>query len=152
MIKVVFGDLLKANEDIIAHQVNCQGVMGSGIAKQIREKYPHLYDSYFDFCQGVHPVELLGMCQVVEVQDQRHVANLFGQLNYGRSNQLYTNYGALENALKLLKWNAQARNLSIAIPHGIGCGLANGDWKGVVKPMIHRVFSDYDITIYRYVE
>ena len=31
MLKVIDGDLLDAKEDIIGHQVNCQGVMGSGV-------------------------------------------------------------------------------------------------------------------------
>ncbi|MET3289633.1 UNVERIFIED_CONTAM: O-acetyl-ADP-ribose deacetylase (regulator of RNase III) [Brevibacillus sp. OAP136] len=33
------GDLLQASEPIIGHQVNCQGVMGSGIAKAIWVRY-----------------------------------------------------------------------------------------------------------------
>ena len=32
------GNILDAQTDVIAHQVNCQGVMGAGLAKQIREK------------------------------------------------------------------------------------------------------------------
>ncbi|WP_411668007.1 hypothetical protein [Bacillus subtilis] len=39
MIKIIQGDLLEAKENIIAHQVNCKGVMGSGIALQIKKKY-----------------------------------------------------------------------------------------------------------------
>lgn len=37
MIKIIQGDLLEAKENIIAHQVNCKGVMGSGVAKQIKQ-------------------------------------------------------------------------------------------------------------------
>ena len=40
MIKFFNGDLLKSGCDIICHQVNEYGVMGAGIAKQIKEKYP----------------------------------------------------------------------------------------------------------------
>jgi hypothetical protein len=36
--------------------------------------------------------------------------------------------------------------LSIAIPYGIGCGLADGDWT-IVSIMIEEVFGDYGITI-----
>lgn len=32
------GNLLDAKTDVIAHQVNCQGVMGAGIALQIKNK------------------------------------------------------------------------------------------------------------------
>ena len=37
MIYEVKKDLL-TSEGIIAHQVNCKGVMGAGVAKQIKEK------------------------------------------------------------------------------------------------------------------
>ena len=36
MIKEIIGDATKAGADILAHQTNCVGVMGAGIAKQIR--------------------------------------------------------------------------------------------------------------------
>jgi hypothetical protein len=42
MVKIVKGDLLKSDCQYIAHGVNCQGVMNSGIAKQIRDKYPEV--------------------------------------------------------------------------------------------------------------
>ena len=54
MVSHINGDLLKVqkelNLDVICHQVNCQGVMGSGIAKQIRDTYPIVYDNYKKKC------------------------------------------------------------------------------------------------------
>ena len=32
------GNLMQANAWIVAHQVNCKGVMGAGVAKQIRNQ------------------------------------------------------------------------------------------------------------------
>ena len=46
MIKHIKRDIFKSGADLICHQVNCQGVMGSGIAKQVREKYPKVYKEY----------------------------------------------------------------------------------------------------------
>ena len=40
------GNLLDAQTAVIAHQVNCQGVMGSGVAKQIRDKWTNVYTAY----------------------------------------------------------------------------------------------------------
>lgn len=37
MIKERKGNLLQEDTPMIAHQVNCQGVMGAGIARQIRK-------------------------------------------------------------------------------------------------------------------
>jgi len=38
MIKIINGNILDAKETFICHQVNCQGVMGAGLAKAIRNK------------------------------------------------------------------------------------------------------------------
>ena len=40
------GNLLESDCDYICQQVNCQGKMNSGIAKQIREKWPVVYQNY----------------------------------------------------------------------------------------------------------
>ena len=38
MFTFVSGDLLHADTDVIAHQVNCQGVMGAGLARQANQR------------------------------------------------------------------------------------------------------------------
>ena len=38
MIEHIKCDIFESGADAILHQVNCQGVMGSGIAKQVKEK------------------------------------------------------------------------------------------------------------------
>ena len=38
MLHYRVGNLLNAPQKVIAHQVNCQGKMGSGVAKAIRDK------------------------------------------------------------------------------------------------------------------
>ena len=42
MITVVDGNLFARNNklDVIAHQVNCQGAMGKGIALDFKNKFP----------------------------------------------------------------------------------------------------------------
>ncbi|WP_340025031.1 macro domain-containing protein [Paenibacillus sp. FSL K6-1096] len=146
-IQIVNGDLLAAGEDILGHQVNCQGVMGSGIAKILRGRYPNLYPEYKKYCNQHTSEKLLGHCQLVQT-GAKYTANLFGQLHFGRSKTRYTDYAALEQALTTLKAEAQARGLSIALPYNIGCGLANGEWS-VVEQMIGKVFADYDVTLYK---
>jgi O-acetyl-ADP-ribose deacetylase (regulator of RNase III) len=147
-IPIIYGDLLEAEEDILGHQVNCQGVMGSGIAAQFRKKYAAVYEGYKDFCYGKDPRQLLGACQLITT-GKKTVANLFGQLEYGREPVVYTDYEALRRALQHLKNHAQQNNQSVALPYLIGCGLANGDWN-VVSGIIGEVFADYPLTLYRY--
>lgn len=147
MIKMVDDNILQATEDIIAHQVNSMGVMGSGIAKQIKEKYPEVFDQYRKFFIN-NKFTALGKCQIVKTEDNKYIANLFGQYNYGRDKQ-YTDYKALEEALFSLKVGAKDHNLSVAIPFNIGCGLAGGNWETVYK-IIEEVFHDYDVTLYKF--
>lgn len=60
-----------------------------------------------------------------------------------------TDYLNMEIALTDIKAKARERNRSIAIPYGIGCGIANGDWNEVYK-IIEKVFDDYNVTLYKY--
>lgn len=46
MIKIIDGDLFETDAKFIVHQVNCMGRMGSGVALQVKEKYPHVYEEY----------------------------------------------------------------------------------------------------------
>lgn len=145
---VVFkeGDILKGDEDIVCHQVNCKGVMGAGLALQIRNKYPRMYQRYKALTQKHSPDYLLGLSFIYKTKDKQ-IANLFGQNDYGRNNRK-TDYQALESALIMTRDYAIKNKLSVAIPYRIGCGLAGGNWQ-IVKQMIENIFSDYPISIYK---
>ena len=149
MIKIVDGDILQASENIIAHQVNCLSVMGGGIARQIKSKYPKVFKDYQIYLTNTKfPIQALGDCHFVKVSDNKYVANLFGQYKYGTDKQ-QTDYKALEEALFTLKINAKDHNLSVSIPVNLGCGLAGGSWEIVYK-IIEEVFHDYDVVLYRW--
>lgn len=157
MIRIVNGNILKANENIIAHQTNCKGSMGAGLAKQIKEKWPQVYSDYLVYCcaHKRDGRELLGTIWMSYVFDDYEivpvtVCHLFGQDGYS-SESKGTDYKALEKALNRLKKYAEVAHDSIAIPYKLGCGLGGGDWDGVVYPMIERIFGDSDVlvTIYR---
>ena len=125
------GNVLDAQTDVIAHQVNCQGVMGAGLAKQIRDKWPNVYKHYYSlYCEKIENTQdLLGRCQLVEINDTQYVANLFGQNYYGRDSKRYTSYDGIYNALNSLSVQMLDNGMeSIAIPYKMSCGLAGGDW------------------------
>lgn len=146
-VKIIDGDLLQAKEDILGHQVNCQGVMGLGVALALRERYSNLFPVYKEFCDNSTPNDLLSKCQIVKT-GSKFTANLFAQLNFGRQKIRYTDYDALKSSMMTLRDEAIKKGLSIALPYNIGCGLANGYWS-VIESMIREVFTDYDVTLYR---
>lgn len=144
MINHKNGDLLNSDADIICQQVNCCGVMGSGLAKHIKDSYPDVYTSYKIFCQDKDPLELLGQVNWSAVPrdgDMVSFANIFGQLDYGNGGTQYTDYTALEKGLLTVYEVAKKHNLKVALPHAIGCGLGGGDWE-VVLGIISRIFQD----------
>lgn len=143
-IKIIEGNLLEINVNVIAHQVNCKGVMGAGLAKQIRSRYPDVYTSYKKACNA--QTDLLGKVQLVATPDCR-VANLFSQSNYG-TGKCYTNYEALAMCLTKLRYRMETLGLKeLGLPYGLGCGLAGGDWK-IVYEIIRDVFTPSEITVY----
>lgn len=151
MITIVKGNILDAKEDIICQQVNCRGMMGSGLAKQIVNKYPEIYAPYKKYSRTTLIADQLGSVFYVKTSDGKIIANLFGQIDYGIDKQ-YTDYEALNKALQTLRADIisdGSMNYSIAIPYGIGCGLGGGEWL-VVSDIIERVFEGLDVTIYEY--
>lgn len=143
MIINITGDILESKCDIICHQVNCKGKMGAGLAKQIKDKYPKVYDAYHRITE--HKGEsLLGTNQFVAVGSDGvspyYICNMFGQDGYG-TNRLQTDYTALEKCLKDLSQIVKEHRFSVAIPYGIGCGLAGGDWR-IVQSLIEKYFDN----------
>ena len=51
MVIIKEGSLLEAEEDILIHQVNVDGLMGAGIAKQFAEQYQGLENYYSEYCK-----------------------------------------------------------------------------------------------------
>lgn len=150
MVREKKGNLLEAKENIIAHQVNCIGVMGAGVAKQIRDKVltRQQYEKYQELC-NIGGATLLGHLQiqnVTQTQEEKFVANLFGE-NIPTGKGLDTNYLALEKALRKLQEYAERNKLSVALPGYLGCGLAGGNWD-IVYSMIDDIFQDTDVTVY----
>lgn len=143
MVKKFNGNILDSGADIICHQVNCQGVMGAGLAKQIRQRWPQAYEDYIKFCGHSSPYDKLGEVRLTEVTLGKYIAHIFAQLNYGRRNLCYTDYDALNCGFEYLAKFQHDTGVRVAFPYGIGCGLAGGDWN-VVKSKIEAYFgNDY---------
>ncbi|UUV46040.1 macro domain-containing protein [Bacillus phage vB_BanS-Thrax1] len=151
MIKIVNGDLMEASESIIAHQVNCMGVMGSGVAKCVRQSFPEAYTAYVEYVANFLKEntrnDLLGRCHFV-LTDRKVIGNLFGQLTYGRDSTQYTKTMALYKALVDLRHFAESYDLSVALPYRIGSDRGGADWTEVYK-LIDKAFDGYEVTLYK---
>ena len=149
MVNYVKGNLLDSNCDYICHQVNCQGVMGSGIAKQIRERWPEVYDGYKRFCDYINKQgeSLLGRVMVTNRGCPMHIVNMFSQDAYGYDGSRYTSYDAFAHCLITLREHVPD-DCTIGFPKNIGCGLGGGNWK-VISALIEEILGkDYEVYIY----
>ena len=157
------GDLLDAPVDYICHQVNCQGRMGSGIARQIRERWPVVYEQYMaginerrqkveELCgQWESQIDvsetLLGHGQNIPVSDSLTVINMFSQQYYGYDGKKYTSYDAFWDCLQGIALTVP-KGSKIGFPERIGCGLGGANWD-VIRTMIEQVLAeDFEVYIY----
>ena len=140
-------DITKITHGCIMHQVNCQGVMGAGVAKALYTKYPVMKQSYLDFCAKYPtPQDRLGQFQPIKIKDGLYVCNSFSQLEYGnaaRTNQVYTDEAILKQNLTQFDEWAKRKNLPAYVPARIGCGLAGGNWAAIED----YIRNNTDITI-----
>lgn len=141
MIKIIKGDVFDTNARIIAHQVNCQGVMESGVAKQVRERYPELYKRY------VRYPKVLGTVFIFDVHSLRKIANLYAQDQYGYDGKIYTDMEALRMCFQTLNDFAKEHKYTIAMPYKIACGLGGANWDEVYN-MIEDIF-EVDVELWR---
>lgn len=141
-------NLLNVKEGIICHQVNCVGVMGAGIALQIKEKWPDVFKQYASLCKIFknNPAALLGKVQDIAVNDKLVIANCFGQIYPGLG--LMTCYESWKLIIKhLLDIIHYFGDISVHLPYGIGCGLAGGSWD-MMMPILENEFKDHDVKVF----
>lgn len=141
-IEYIEGDLLASRELVIAQGCNAQGVMGSGIAKAIREAYPTVYNDY----RGVYEAQgkKLNLGQIITTRTlERTILNIISQEYYGRNpNVVYVSYDAIKAAILSINMMGYVR---VAFPK-IGAGLANGDW-AIISSIIEST-SDFTPVVY----
>lgn len=147
------GSVFETTCRYIAHQVNCKGVMGGGVALQIAQKYPEVLSEYQSFCKQQTGDKLLGIAQFVPTHDGKTIVNLFGQNSYGSQflhPKRFTDYQALRSSLLSTVEIIQnivirkTQPIYIAIPKYIGCGRGGGSWTEVLK-IINDIFGGQDM-------
>jgi len=151
MKRVRFGDLLSVQEGLIVHGCNAQGVMGSGVAKSIKEKYPAAFQTYADFCRHRRS---LGEPVLGEIAPQRvgsnsllkgpelWVVNAITQENFGKDQtKQYVSYKAVHSSFFQVAVLADNLKLDVHYPL-IGAGLGNGSW-AVISDIIDAVFDNF---------
>jgi len=147
MVNIIKGDLFETDAKVICHQVNCQGVMGSGVALTVKKKYPKVFEEYKKFCDESPCVPLGSVLFVKIASSDLVIANLFAQDTYGYDGKCYTVYNALRTCLEQVAKNTSIK-YTIAMPYLMGCCRGGGDWSYVL-PMIEEIFVNHSVILYK---
>ncbi len=140
------GDVTYVTYGIVVHQVNIKGVMGAGVALQIRSAWPAVYDDY-DLAYRRQELRLGEVLHtnVIAKDFKLQVASLCAQSDYGCVEGVrYTSYKAFRECLeKLVTWHASCLQgkLPVYFPYEIGCGIAGGEWV-IIEPLIEEYFPN----------
>lgn len=146
-IEYVVGDLLSCTQPVLVHGCNNQGVMGSGVARQIRAKWPHVYEVYHKFDVD-HGLELGDVIPAVAEEDLI-VLNAITQDGFGRDGAVYVKYDAITTCFRTINVYMQHHGfLELALPR-IGAGLGGGDWK-IIEEIINQTAENYTPVVYDY--
>lgn len=142
-------DMFKSGAQILVNPVNCVGVMGKGLAKQFRDKFPDLYEHYKSQCKtGILKPGYSALYR--DTKTEQWIANIATE-NHWKD-------GAKE------KWIVESiRNLrddiershnyfhpnrfqSVAIPR-VGCGLGGLNWNNI-RPLIIKELKGCDFDVW----
>lgn len=140
-IEYVTGDLFDTDCRVIVHGCNTHGVMGSGVAKLIREKYPSAYEVY----RAEYEVAglTLGAVQAVGTKGKT-IVNAMTQENYGKSGDRYVSYDAVAETMSKIQTMFPSER--VAMPQ-IGAGLGGGDWN-VISAIIESEAKTFQPVVY----
>tara|TARA_B000000557_G_scaffold264766_1_gene271611 strand:+ start:759 stop:1280 length:522 start_codon:yes stop_codon:yes gene_type:complete len=162
-VLTIEGNLLDFPEpiNVIAHSCNTRNIMGAGIAKQIKDRYPEAYEAdtkaydteYDENGQYVH---WLGKFSKAEINDRKYIYNMYTQASVGEGRQV--SYEVFWKALKRVEQDLFQMNVNkheydgsappiLGLPYGISCGLAGGSWR-IIKAIIEDIFSDSPLKCY----
>ena len=113
MVKIKIGNILNYDEDIICHQVNIQGYMGGGVARQLADEFKGLEEFYSEHCKELeNDYRYLSGTVLFYGDYGKTIANMFSQMP-----DFTTDYIAMEKCLRYIKAWAENNNLSISIPY-----------------------------------
>ena len=132
-IKYRRANIFHIEAEALVNPVNCQGVMGRGLAAQFKRQYPAMFRDYARACgQGQLTTGQVHTFPVPGTGYPRYIINLPTKDHWRDPSRLaYIETGLQALQLELTRLTIR----TVAIPP-LGCGLGGLDWKHV-QPLIH---------------
>lgn len=121
----VFDAFLYPNSCVV-HGCNAQGVMGSGVARIVRNDFPA---AYYEYVRKYEETGLkLGEVIPAQVLPGRFILNAITQEFYGAPPTVYVSYHAVRVAFGIVRKFSEENGIETINYPMIGAGLGGGDW------------------------
>ena len=145
-IKTQIGNLMHIKSGHIVHGCNAQGVMGSGVARAVRDTYPGAYEDYRKHFESTGLQ--LGAVYPYMVNPSLIIWNAITQGNYGYGVR-QVSYDAIQTCFQyvedFLQGTDNAIPQEIHIPM-IGAARGGGNWE-IIREIIEQTM-DYPVTLW----
>lgn len=145
MLRLCTGDLLDDDADVLVNAVNCVGVMGAGIAKQFKVRFPAAFQAYKQACaQGE---VRLGWMWPYALPDGRWILHAATKNHWRERSDDATIVLCLTVILRWLRDHPQVQSMAIPL---LGCGCGGLSERVVLDyiTMTLRQAPDVDIRVY----
>lgn len=149
MLYQVTGDILLSRAELLAHGVAPNDHFDSGLARELRERFPAMVKDFRHYYHVHHPKP--GEVWVWSGVGGTHIANLMTQEpavgdhgHPGRATEANVNHALRNLRQEILKGEFQ----SVALPK-LACGVGGMSWDTVATLIQHHL-GDLDIPVYVY--
>jgi O-acetyl-ADP-ribose deacetylase (regulator of RNase III) len=147
------GDIFDSKADALVNPVNCKGVMGKGIAREFRMRFPECMGPYREACKNgkLVPGRLMqcGLNVQLDFWEYKRPRVILFPTKYhwrGKSRLEWIDQGLAYLKDHYHQWGLN----SIAMPQ-LGCGLGGLYWQDV-QPLIEKYFSNEPLEVHVYID
>jgi O-acetyl-ADP-ribose deacetylase (regulator of RNase III) len=171
MIKYIKGDIFDSDADYLVNPVNLVGVMGAGLAKEFKKRYPYMFEQYQKWCGWLNKevdmwtqscyklwyitfktrpriVQMLKNETVINqitVCDSHNIILFATKSDWRNKSDIVLIEKNLSQIVEHFD-NESSPNypyVTIAFPK-LGCGCGGLDWENEVKPLMEKYLKDCD--------
>lgn len=144
-ITEINGDIFESlvENDVIAHGANCQGVMGAGVAKPIKERYPENFKAYRYACLSgrFRPGDALAY-----VENGQLIFNLATQYDLGPDAKLINIEKSVKDMLRRIEIQPESGIKKVKTVR-LGCGIGGLNWDDV-RAVLEDIDSSIELMVY----
>ena len=144
MIRYEQGDMFATPADIRVNTVNCVGVMGAGLARAFKDKYPAMFKEYAKACKAgqVRPGNP-HVWEKNEFGESLTIVNLPTKDHWRQPSE----YEFIEKDLRWLREFLTKRGKVRIVVPALGCGHGGLDWDRV-RPMMEQALDGLEAEIH----